>query len=375
MKDREMHGEGAGLRATRLLSRRMRFVAAAAAAGAFVLSTALALAGCAAGQPSGQAASVDASAGAAAGGAAAEEAVPLTFVLDWTPNTNHTGLYVAQERGYYADAGLDVTIVQPPEGDADALLGTGQAQLGMSFQDVMANYLGGADPLPVTAIAAVVQHNTSGIMSRAGEGMESPAGLVGKRYSTWDQAVEQAMLQTLVEDGGGAWDSVQLIPSGATDELGGLRAGMYDAVWVYEAWGVQNAVVEEYPIDYFSFRDVDETFDYYTPVIIANDAWLAQHPDEARAFLAATAKGYADAVADPDDAAEVLLAAAPELDPDLVQASQRYLASRYVDDAPQWGYIDPERWSRFYAWMNDEGLTSAPLDVSSGFTNDYLPRG
>lgn len=310
------------------------------------------------------------------GSSASDAEVPtaLTFVLDWTPNTNHTGIYVAQEKGYYAEAGLDVTIVQPPEGDADALVGTGQAQLGMGFQDVMANYLGSDDPLPVTAIAAVVQHNTSGIMSRAGEGASRPGGLAGKRYGTWDQDVEKAILRSVVTADGGAWEDVELIPSSATDEVSGLRTDLFDAVWVYEGWGAQNAAVQEYPIDYFSFRAIDDTFDYYTPVIIANDGWLAEHPDEARAFLAATAQGYEDAAAHPDEAAELLVKAAPELDFDLVLASQRYLADRYVDDAPQWGYIDPERWDCFYGWMNREGLVSTPIGQGVGFTNEYLPE-
>lgn len=341
---------------------------------ALALALSLPLAGCSAGAPQGQAGASGASASGASAGAqaGADGLVPLTFVLDWTPNTNHSGIYVAQAKGYYADAGLDVTVVQPPEGDADALVGTGQAQLGMGFQDVMANYLGSDDPLPVTAIAAVIQHNTSGIMSRAGEGIDHPGGLAGKRYGTWDQDVEKAMLKSVVESDGGSWDAVTLIPAGTSDELGGLRTDVFDAVWVYEAWGAQNAAVQGYPVDYFSFRDIDETFDYYTPVIIANDQWLAQHPDQARAFLAATAKGYQDAAADPDEAADILVEAAPELDPDLVRASQRYLAQRYIDDAPQWGYIDPARWDRFYGWMNEEGLVSVPIGQGAGFTNEYL---
>lgn len=115
----------------------------------------------------------------------------LTFVLDWTPNTNHTGLYVAKEKGYFEDEGLEVEIVQPPEDGADALVASGKAQLGVSFQDTMAPAVAGEDALPNTAIAAVVQHNTSGIISRKGEGMDRPKGLEGKKYATWDAPIEK----------------------------------------------------------------------------------------------------------------------------------------------------------------------------------------
>ena len=98
----------------------------------------------------------------------------VTFVLDWTPNTNHTGLYVAQAKGYFEEAGLEVEIQQPPEDGAAVLVASGRADFGVSFQDSMAAALAGDDALPITAVASVIQHNTSGIISRAGEGMDTP---------------------------------------------------------------------------------------------------------------------------------------------------------------------------------------------------------
>ncbi len=239
--------------------------AAAAAVCSAALAASLALSGCAS-QGTGQPQS------ASAEGADAPE--KLTLVLDYVPNTNHTGIYVAIDKGYYADAGLEVDVVQPPDDGADALVGSGKAQLGIGFQDVMANYLGSDDPLPVTAIAALVQHNTSGIASRQGEGIDRPAGLVGHAYGTWDQDVEKAVLRSIVETDGGDWDEVALVPANSTDEIAGLRTGTFDAAWVYEGWALQNAKVQGYPVDYFSIRSIDDTFDYYTPVVIANDAWL-----------------------------------------------------------------------------------------------------
>ena len=120
--------------------------------------------------------------------------------------------------------------------------------------------------------------------------------------------------------------------------------------------------------------DIDDTFDYYTPVIIANDSFLAEQPDTVKRFLAATQKGYEYAVQNPDDAAEILVAANPEIDPALAKASQEYLSDKYVADAPQWGYIDKGRWEKFYQWMNDQQLTPVPIEASGGFTNEYLPE-
>ena len=88
----------------------------------------------------------------------------------------------------------------------------------------------------------------------------------------------------------------------------------------------------------------------------------------------AVKKGYEDAIADPEEAAEILCEASPELDEDLVKASQEYLKDQYVADADRWGYIDPDRWNLFYNWLNDNNLTDAEIPENTGFSNDYLPE-
>ena len=168
--------------------------------------------------------------------AASAEKTKVTFVLDWTPNTNHTGLYVAQEKGYFDEAGLEVEIVQPPEDGAEALVGTGKAQFCMTFQDTMLPTVVGDTKMPIEAVAAVLQHNTSGIISRKGEGIDTPKGLEGKKYATWDLPIEKATLKQVIEDDGGDFDKVELIPSTVTDEASALQSKSVDAIWVYYGW-------------------------------------------------------------------------------------------------------------------------------------------
>lgn len=298
----------------------------------------------------------------------------LTFVLDWTPNTNHTGLYVAEEKGYFKEEGLDVEIVQPPEDGADALVASGKAQLGISFQDTMAPGVTGENALPNTAIAAVVQHNTSGIISRKGEGMDSPKGLEGKKYATWDAPIEKAMMKNVVEGDGGDFSKVELIPSTVTDEVSALKTKSVDAIWVFYAWGGVATEVAKLDTDYFAFKDLNPVFDYYTPVIIANNDFLKENPDAAKAFLRAVKKGYEFAIEEPEQAAELLCKASPELDSELVKASQKYLADQYKAEEERWGYMDPERWIAFYDWLNENGLSEAKIPENAGFSNDYLPE-
>ena len=118
-----------------------------------------------------------------------KEKTAITVCLDWTPNTNHTGMFVALEKGYYEEAGLDVTIVQPPEDGATQACSAGQAQFAVDCQDILAAAFTSDTPLDVTAVAALLQHNTSGIMSLKGQGMDKPSGLSGKTYLTWDSPI------------------------------------------------------------------------------------------------------------------------------------------------------------------------------------------
>ena len=135
---------------------------------------------------------------------------------------------------------------------------------------------------------------------------------------------------------------------------------------------MQNAVVQGFDYNYFSFISVDPVFDYYTPVIAANDDFAKENPDAVRAFLRAAKRGYEYAVENPDAAADILVAAVPELDADLVHQSQSYLANQYVADASSWGVIDPERWAAFYTWLNDNDLVANKLDVNAGYDTSFL---
>lgn len=297
----------------------------------------------------------------------------ITFVLDWTPNTNHTGIYAAEKLGYFAEEGLEVEIVQPPEGGAELLAASGKAQFAMSFQDSLAPAFSGKDPLPVTAVAAVIQHNTSGIISRKGEGMERPKGMEGRKYATWDLPIEKATIQEVMEADGGDFGKVELIPSTVTDEVTALRTKSVDAIWIFYAWAGVKTQLEGLETDYFAFADLDPVFDFYTPVIVANNEFLEQEPETAKAFLRAVSRGYEYAVSSPAEAGEILCEAAPELDPELVKASQEYLASQYQAEAVKWGIIDQERWDGYYQWLNEKGLTETPIQPGTGFTNEYLP--
>lgn len=295
----------------------------------------------------------------------------ITMVLDWTPNTNHTGLYVAQKLGYFRENGLDVSIIQPPDNGATDLVASGGAEFGIDFQDTLAAAFAGDTPLPVTAVAAIMQHNTSGLISQKEKEITTPSKLQGHTYATWDSPIEQAMLKNVVEQDGGDFSRVNQISTSVEDIVAALHADI-DSVWIYYGWDGIKCEMEGVATNYLSFATMNPVFDYYSPVIIGNNTFLKEHPDVAKRFLAAVKKGYEYAAQNPSEAARILSGEVPELEAELVNKSQEYVSKEYIADASSWGTIDAKRWNAFYCWLSESKLVENPLEDNTGFSNEYL---
>lgn len=310
-------------------------------------------------------------------GCAANNEQALKIVLDWTPNTNHTGLYVAVEKGYFEKYGVNIEVIQPPEGSTTSLVGTGNngAVFGISFQDTLAPAFAktGDAAVPVTAVAALIQHNTSGLLSLEDKNIDRPAALSDHSYGTWNSPIELAIVEKIVNDDGGDFESVSLIPNEVTDSITAIQTD-FDAVWVYYAWDGIAAQVQNIPTHYINFADYGEELDYYSPVLIANNAFLESEPETVKNVLQAVQEGYEFAIENPDEAAEILLKHAPELDRELVIQSQRWLKDQYKAEVSQWGYIDPQRWNALYNWLDENQLIENPIPDNYGFSNDFLPH-
>lgn len=293
-----------------------------------------------------------------------EALTEVTIALDWVPNTNHTGLYVAQDLGYFTEQGLNVSIVQPSEDSSSAIVANNRADFGIYFQPNMIKRL--EKGMPITAVAAILQHNTAGLMSQKSLGATSPKDLNGKRYSTWEDPIDDATVAYIVGN-----DSVK-IPGEATDASTAMRMNQFDYILAFYGWDGIHAKLKGLDVNFFFLKDFEPAFDYYTPIIIANNELLKTKPELARKTLDAIEQGYLYAAKHPDASAEILLKYAPETNKELALASQRYLSSQYLDENGQWGRFDYSRWDRFFDWVYDQGLIDKPMPPQAGVTNDYL---
>lgn len=295
----------------------------------------------------------------------------VTVVLDWTPNTNHTGLYVAEHEGYFAEESLDVEILLPGEATPEQLVASGQADFGISYQENV-TYARTQD-VPIVSIAAIIQHNTSGFASLKEAGIEKPKDFEGKVYGGWGSPIEEAVMDTIMRIDGADINQVEYVNIGNTDFFTAVERGDIDFAWIYYGWTGIEAELRDIALNMIYLNAYSDALDYYTPVIITSEKMIAEKEQTIRNFLKAVAKGYQFAIEKPDEAADILSEAVPELDKDLVKKSQEWLAPRYQDDAPRWGEQRLEVWENFARWMEEHGLLEKTLDSEKAFTNEFLP--
>lgn len=297
----------------------------------------------------------------------------VTVVLDWTPNTNHTGLYTALENGYYKDQGLDVEIVQPPEGGAASLVASGKADFGISYQEEVTYAKTSDDPLPIKAIAAVIQHNSSGFASPKDKNIKTPKDFEGKIYGGWGSESETAAIKAVMEKTGADFDKVTIADIGQ-DDFFTATTNSVDFAWIYEGWDVVQAKLKNFDLNFIPLNQFDKRLDYYTPVIISNETLLNDNPELAKKFMKATTEGYQFAIDNPEEAAKILVKHAPEINEELAIESQKFLASKYKDDAPRWGEMKDEVWNNYTAFLKEYGLINKDLKPEDAYTNEFLPQ-
>ncbi len=295
----------------------------------------------------------------------------VTVVLDWTPNTNHTGLYVADALGYFKAEGLEVKILQPAGGTAEQLVATGKAQFGISYQESVT--FARIQSLPIVSIAAIIQHNTSGFAALKSKGIKRPKDWAGKNYGGWGSPVEEATLKALIEKDGGKVDSINILTTGSADFFQSSKSSV-DFAWVYEGWTNIEAKLKGFEIDYIPLNKYDKALDYYTPVIITNEKIATKDKDLAKKFMKAVSKGYDYAIKNPEKSAEILSKAAPELNKKLVLESSKFLAKKYKDDAKVWGEQKETVWVNYQNWLFNNKLIDKKTDMKKAFTNEFIGK-
>lgn len=293
----------------------------------------------------------------------------VIVLLDWFPNTNHTGLYVALKKNYFKSENLDVSILQPAEGGNSQVIAAGKADFGISYQEDVT--LARASGLPVVSIAAVIQHNTSAFASLSQSNIKTVKDFEGKRYGGWGSSIEEAVIKSVMTEAGADYSKVKNITIGETDFFKTIGRDS-DFQWIYYGWDGIEAKRRGIKLNTIMLKDLNPVLDYYTPVIITNENNVKNRKDLVSRFVKAVKKGYEFSIKNPDEAAEILIKAVPELNADLVKNSQKYLSKQYQADAPNWGMQKESVWKNYAQWLVDHKLMKKMINVKSAFTNEFI---
>ena len=288
----------------------------------------------------------------------------LKVVLDWFPNTNHTGFLLAQKRGWYEQADLDVEIFGEVHGEmdmhgADFVCGPEIAML-----ECMERGIG------MTAVAVMTQKCDSGIVSLKEAGITRPRELEGKRLTHWTPAWFHAAISRVVEKDGGDYSKVKLVNMDVGDIVATL-GNVADATWVSENWENQVLLEAGKEINYFNLGDVDPIFDFCAPAMAASHQVLKEKPQAVRRFLNVLDRAYQEVAKDPEhtvlEVRDMLPADASDA---LLIRSQKHLAPIFLDKDGHWGRIDALRWNRMADFLVENGVISKRQD--NEYTNEYF---
>ena len=294
----------------------------------------------------------------------------VRIALDWTPNTNHTGIFVAKDLGFFEEAGLDVRIVEPGPTVAIHLVANDRAEFGIVSQEYIT--MARAQDVPVVSVAALFQHNTSGFASPSDRGIATPADFEGLSYAGWGSELEEVMIATVMDAAGADPSQVTLVNIGTIDFTTAIQRNFADFYWIYYGWQGVHAELAGIEFDFLPLIDLAEVLDYYTPLVFTSEALIAEDPELVGRFVQALARGYVYATIHPSEAAEILLGHAPELDPQLVHASQVWISGETIDDIDQWGFQEADVWARFASWALENGLIAKAIDPLAAFSTEFL---
>lgn len=299
----------------------------------------------------------------------------LRIALDWTPNTNHTGFFVARDKDYYKEAGIDLTILSPLQDDYSTTpakkLELGETDLAIAPTESLISFRTKSDPFLIRAIAALLQDDVSAIATLKSSGIDRPKQLDDKSYASYGARYEDQIVKQMIKNDGGEGDLELHYPS----KLGiwnTLVDGTYDATWIFTAW--EGVEAENRGIDLTNFRLGDFDIPYgYSPVLCASEGAINDDSETLTKFLSATQRGFEFAISNPQEATDILK---PELTDhdrrhiDLLKSQQ--MLNNYYKVTEQWGIMDSKVFTSFVNWLQKHDLVPNTLDADQLYTNELL---
>ena len=299
------------------------------------------------------------------------ETASVKLALDWYPNANHLGLFIAQQKGYFEEENLEVTMYTPS--DPSTVLqtvGAGQDDFGMSYQpDVL---LARNEGVPVVSILGVVQHPLNSLMTLESSGITRPGQLAGKKVGYPGIPTNEPLLETMLKaDGLNGLEDIELVNIGwsISESLISEKVdGVVGAYWTHESINMENI---GYPVNVMRMEEWGVP-DYYELVLVTSESYLEKNQDVAERFIRAIKRGFEEAISDPQAGVDVLVAKNPgEIDEDIDRPGADLLVPMWqLPSGGGFGTQEPARWNSFVQWMKDNDMLGQSLDASAAYRAD-----
>jgi putative hydroxymethylpyrimidine transport system substrate-binding protein len=299
----------------------------------------------------------------------------FSLTLDFYPNPDHAGIYMAQKLGYFEEAGLDVSIDAPSDPAAPVKqVAAGRTDLAISYEPEVA--LAREQGLDVVAVGALVNRPLTSLIWLKQSGIKGVGDLKEKTIATAGIPYQDAFLKTILARVSLAPEDVKSVNVGfglLPALVGGSAQAMLGGYSNVEGVDLRERgkapVVT--PVDKLGVPTYDEL------VFVANRSKLEEDPEKFRLFLAALQRGTEAAVENPGAATTAITEANPDLEPKLaaaeVKATLPLLGARVANQP--YGYMDPKEWETFAGWMRDNDLINSLPQTSELLDNSYLPSG
>ena len=298
------------------------------------------------------------------------ELIEVSIALDWFPWSNHSGLFIAQERDYFEEQGLKVNIYVP--GDPSTVLQTvaaGRDDFGISYQPEL--LIAREQGIEAVSIMALVQHPLNSVMALRESGIAEPKDLKGKKVGSPGLPSDEALIDTMLRSQGLTIDDVEMVNVGF-DLVAALISKNVDAIvgayWVHESISANNLGFE------LNIMRMEEhgVPDFYELVIVASEDKIANNPEVVQKFVRAVTRGYQDAIADPLDAVALLKSVKPETDLDIENPGVILLAPLWATDNGVFGWQEQDRWQEFAQWLVDTGRLTSAADATTAYDNSFV---
>lgn len=308
----------------------------------------------------------------------------IRLALDWTPNTNHTGFYVAMANGSYRDAGLTVDIVTPETDNYKSTparrLANGEVDLAIVPSESVVSFHTATPAVSLVGVAAVLARDASAIVTLHQSGIDRPAQLDGKVYGSYGARFEDDLVRQMIRNDGGRGVIATHKPA-RLNLWQALLTNEIDATWIFLPWEGVEADLDDIKLNRFLLDDYEIPYGY-SPLLATRQDIIDQKSDVLRRFIEATGAGFRFAVRQPDEAARLLIETAkhPTLsDHGFVELSQQTIAGYYLDPAGHWGKMRREVWVQFVNFLirhrmvvTRDGEIVQQLDVTKLFTNQFV---